>query len=201
VLNPSRFVRAHLSTLACTMLCQAVPQSMNHHPPCTLDIEASGFGRHSYPIEVGYVLPSGQSVCMLVQPSPSWTHWDAAAEKVHGIARGTLQQHGRSAHDVARAMNRDLAGHTVYCDGWAHDYTWLGALFEEADASPHFKLESARSLLNEQQLLRLDAQQKRARQELGLQRHRASSDALVLQRALLVLLNGANAPTGLAPEN
>jgi hypothetical protein len=172
---------------------------MPHPPPCTLDIEASGFGRHSYPIEVGYVLPTGQAVCMLVRPSPAWTHWDAAAEQVHGITRGSLQQHGRSAHEVAQAMNRDLAGLTVYCDGWAHDYTWLGALFEEADASPHFKLESARSLLDEQKLQLLDAQQKRARQELGLQRHRASSDALVLQRALQVLLSAAQPQTSVPP--
>jgi hypothetical protein len=166
--------------------------AMPHPPPCTLDIEASGFGRHSYPIEVGYVLPTGQAVCMLVKPDSAWTHWDVAAERVHGITRGALQERGRSAREVAQALNRDLAGRTVYCDGWAHDYTWMGALFEAADASPHFKLESARGLLNEQQLPLLDAQQQRARQELGLQRHRASSDALVLQRALAALLNNAD---------
>jgi hypothetical protein len=115
--------------------------------PCVIDIEASGFGRHSYPIEVGYVLSDGRAVCMLVRPGTAWTHWDAAAEKVHGITRQTLQTHGRSAPEVAARLNAELAGQTVYCDGWAHDYPWLAALFEEAGTQPAFKLESVHALL------------------------------------------------------
>jgi DNA polymerase III epsilon subunit-like protein len=157
-------------------------------PPCTLDIEASGFGRHSYPIEVGYVLPNGRAVCMLVRPSAEWTHWDSSAQAVHGITRDSLLARGRSIRDVVATLNQDLAGLTVYCDGWAHDYAWLAALFEVADNSPRFKLESARRLLNETQLPLLDGAQKRLRAELKLDRHRASSDALVLQHALVALL-------------
>ncbi len=55
--------------------------------PCVIDIEASGFGRNSYPIEVGYVLPDGRAGCMLVAPAPGWTHWDESAAQVHGITR------------------------------------------------------------------------------------------------------------------
>ena len=36
-------------------------------PPAVLDIEASGFGVGSYPIEVGFVLPDGQSYCSLLR--------------------------------------------------------------------------------------------------------------------------------------
>ena len=36
--------------------------------PTILDLEASGFGRDSYPIEVGYVLPDGSSFCSLIRP-------------------------------------------------------------------------------------------------------------------------------------
>jgi DNA polymerase III epsilon subunit-like protein len=152
--------------------------------PCVLDIEASGFGRRSYPIEVGYVLPDGRAACMLVRPAPEWTHWDASAEHVHGITRETLLAHGREARDVALALNRDLAGLTVYCDGWAHDYSWLAALFEEAGMSPAFKLESVGALLDEPRLARLDGARRHAVAEMGLQRHRASNDARALQRAL-----------------
>ena len=53
--------------------------------PSIMDIEASGFGRSSYPIEVGYVLGDGSSFCTLIRPLPSWTHWDASAESVHHI--------------------------------------------------------------------------------------------------------------------
>jgi hypothetical protein len=153
-------------------------------PPCVLDIEASGFGRHSYPIEVGYVMPDGRAVCMLVRPTPDWTHWDPAAEKVHGIVRSTLLAHGQAVRDVALVLNRDLAGRTVYCDGWAHDYPWLAALFDAADLRASFRLESVSALLDEARLGRLDAARQAALLDLGLTRHRASNDARALQRAL-----------------
>jgi len=156
-------------------------------PPCVLDIEASGFGRHSYPIEVGYVLPDGRSCCMLIRPPPHWTHWDPGAEKVHGIPRPTLLAHGRAADEVARKLNADLAGSTVYCDGWAHDYAWLAALFDEAGVRPGFRLESVNTLFDDAALARLAGLQAGARAELGLSRHRASSDARALQHALLRL--------------
>lgn len=156
--------------------------------PCVLDIEASGFGRASYPIEVGYVLPDGRAACMLVRPAEGWTHWDSSAEQVHGITRSTLAAHGRDAREVARTLNRDLAGLTVYCDGWAHDYAWLAALFEEAGMSPAFKLESVGALLDEAHLNQLDAARREAVAELGLQRHRASNDARALQQALVKVI-------------
>jgi DNA polymerase III epsilon subunit-like protein len=154
-------------------------------PPCVLDIEASGFGRRSYPIEVGYVLPDGRAACMLVRPPIEWTHWDDAAERVHGITRGVLAAHGRAPRDVALVLNHDLAGLTVYCDGWAHDYRWLGALFEEAGLTPAFKLESVGALLDESALSRLDQARRDVVAEMGLSRHRASNDARALQRALV----------------
>ena len=50
--------------------------------PTVLDIEASGFGRGSYPIEIGYCLPNGDTFCTLIKPEPEWQHWDAEAEKL-----------------------------------------------------------------------------------------------------------------------
>ncbi|MDP2005654.1 MAG: hypothetical protein Q8K45_08250 [Rubrivivax sp.] len=155
--------------------------------PCVLDIEASGFGRSSYPIEVGYVLPDGRATCMLVRPAAEWTHWDAGAERVHGITRSVLATHGRDAREVALALNHDLHGQTVYCDGWAHDYTWLAALFEQAGFSPAFKLESVGALLDDEHLAQLDGARREALAELGLKRHRASNDARALQRALALV--------------
>jgi DNA polymerase III epsilon subunit-like protein len=152
--------------------------------PCVLDIEASGFGRNSYPIEVGYALPDGRSVCMLVRPAEEWTHWDTAAEQVHGITRETLISHGKPVAEVAQTLNRDLAGLVVYCDGWAHDYPWLAALYEAAQVRPGFKLDSVGSLLDDGRLQHLDQARREALLELGLTRHRASNDARALQRAL-----------------
>ena len=151
---------------------------------CVIDIEASGFGRHSYPIEIGYVREDGQAWCSLVRPAADWLHWDRQAERVHGIARPTLLQHGRAVAEVARRLNDDLAGRTVYCDGWAHDYAWLGVLFEEAGLVPRFKLESVNRLLDDAGLARLDAERRLAFATLGIGRHRASTDARALQWAL-----------------
>jgi hypothetical protein len=149
--------------------------------PCVLDIEASGFGRGSYPIEIGFVLPDGTAYCTLIVPDDDWTHWDGDAERVHGISRSLLQRHGRSAHEVAVELNHRLAGRTVYCDNWAHDYAWLARLFESAGMNPGFKLRHLRELMTENAAERFDDTRDIVARNLQLRRHRASSDARVLQ--------------------
>ena len=149
--------------------------------PCVMDIEASGFGRGSYPIEVGFVLPDGTSWCSLIVPGDDWTHWDGEAERLHGLSRAVLLRHGRSASEVARELNQRLAGRQVYCDNWAHDYAWLARLYESADASPRFKLRHLRELMSENQAERFDDTRRIVARNLQLRRHRASSDARVLQ--------------------
>ena len=157
------------------------------HAVCTIDVEASGFGRGSYPIEVGLVREDGHAHCTLIQPAAHWTHWDDRAGRLHGITREMLQAHGRSAAGVATYLNEQLAGRTVYTDAWAHDYAWLAVLFEEAGKAPSFKLESVVALLDERQLARLRGAHRDALAALGLQRHRASNDARALQVALAQL--------------
>lgn len=156
-----------------------------------IDIEASGFGRDSYPIEIGFITAQGTAACTLVRPEPGWTHWDAAAEAMHGITRDTTLRHGRSAADVARWLNTELAGQVVYCDGWAHDYAWLGALYEAAGLQPSFRLEHIMRLLNADQAARLGPVRQAAWQRAPGTRHRASSDARLLQQALSDVLASA----------
>lgn len=151
---------------------------------CVIDLEATGFGRSSHPIEVGFVRDDGLAWCSLILPADGWAHWDEQAEQLHGITRDILLRHGRPVQEVASCLNRHLAGRTVYCDGWAHDYTWLNLLFDSAALVPRFKLESVTALLDEARLARLDAERQQAFASLGINRHRASSDARALQRAL-----------------
>lgn len=155
--------------------------------PATLDIEASGFGRDSYPIEIGWVLPDGRTGCLLVKPAAHWTHWDEGAAALHGIRRETLLAHGRPVAEVAARLNDELGGHTVYSDAWGHDYPWLAVLFEEAGSAPRFRLEPATRLLRDTQLGQLDKLHRQAFDELAVERHRASNDARALQRALRLL--------------
>ena len=152
--------------------------------PTVIDLEASGFGPRSYPIEVGFCLPDGSTFCTLIRPEPEWTHWDPQAEKLHHITRDLVLQRGRSAAEVARLLNTELKGQTVYSDGWANDYSWMGALFDVADLSPHFRLENLRALLQENEADHWHECKLQVALELGTQRHRASADARLLQLTL-----------------
>lgn len=155
--------------------------------PGILDIEASGFGRGSYPIEIGFVTAAGQAWCSLVRPENDWQHWDPDAAQVHGITREHLLRHGRSPHDIAATLNTRLAGQTLYSDAWAHDYAWLARLYEAAGCHPRFKLDSLRTLLTEDQLGQWHDAKQHVAQRLGLRRHRASADARVLQQTFLAV--------------
>ena len=165
------------------MQTQPVQQALAA-PPTVLDVEASGFGRNSYPIEVGFVLPNGHSYCALIRPEAQWTHWDDAAAQIHHIPRQLIEQRGLPVLEVARQLNAHLAGQTVYSDGWVNDYSWLGCLFDAAQTSPSFKLESLRQLLTEQQANQWHAVKASISAERGAQRHRASADARLLQLTL-----------------
>lgn len=151
--------------------------------PAILDVEASGFGRGSYPIEVGFVLPDGRSHCLLIRPEPDWQEWDAEAERLHGIPRAQLLTKGRSAFEVAQFLNDHLGGLTVYSDAWGNDQSWLALLFEYAALPIRFRLDTLRKLLSEAQLQLWADTKKAVERELDLGRHRASNDARVLQLA------------------
>lgn len=151
---------------------------------CALDIEASGFGRGSYPIEVGVIRGDGSAFCTLILPAAGWIHWDARAEQVHGISREVLQRHGKPVRQVAEQLNTLLDGQVVYSDGWAFDYPWLARLFDEAGLPQRFRLEPIARLLDEARLNRYGSARDEAFAALGVTRHRASNDARALQHAL-----------------
>jgi hypothetical protein len=156
-------------------------------PPAILDIEASGFGLGSYPIEVGFVQPDGQTWCSLVRPQPDWQHWDPNAATVHNITREQLQISGRSPAEIVEVLNDRLRGLVVYSDAWAHDYTWLNRLYEAADRSPSFKLDNLRALLTDAEAARWHEVKREVAASMSLERHRASADARVLQQTLMAL--------------
>ena len=159
--------------------------------PSVIDVEASGFGRGSYPIEVGFVQPDGSAWSTLIVPEQDWQHWDAQAQAVHGIARELLQRHGRPVAEVARRLNEALAGQTVYSDAWGNDMPWLARLHDAAEVPQRYRIAPVAQLLGEARLAALSALRPRAFEALGIGRHRASSDARALQWALGQLLTVA----------
>ncbi len=152
--------------------------------PTVIDLEASGFGRGSYPIEVGFYMPDGQSYCTLIRPEPDWTHWDASAELVHGIPRAILFEKGRQPLEVCLDLNTRLRGQTIYCDAWAYDYVWLSRLYDVVDMVPSFAMKDLRELLGECEQSLWHSTRAAVELRLQLRRHRASGDARTLFETL-----------------
>ena len=149
-----------------------------------IDVEASGFGAGSYPIEVGVALANGQSHCTLIRPEADWLHWSQEAESLHGISRDILLIKGKSTLKAALLLNEWLAGKTVYSNAWGNDSCWLALLFEEAGVRQRFKLDSVVSLLTSDEMMRWQHKKEQVIRSMRLKRHRASSDAKILQQTL-----------------
>lgn len=149
--------------------------------PKIIDIEASGFGSKSYPIEVGVVLDDGRKFCTLISPASNWTHWDDEAEKLHHISRENLATSGKPVNEVADQLNEMLEGQTIYSDGWVVDKPWLITLFEAAGKPMKFYISPLEMILTEQQMANWHNTKDRVMTEMNLTRHRASYDASVIQ--------------------
>jgi hypothetical protein len=150
-------------------------------PPVILDIEASGFGVGSYPVEIGYVDSHGDVWSAQVQPHANWLHWDDEAAKLHQQSRQDLLQHGQTAREIAMHLNQVFAGQTLYTDGWYQDFVWLHSLYEAAGMSPSFKLEDLSVLLSTEQKSVWHETKQNILETFSLQQHRAATDAKVLQ--------------------
>jgi len=155
--------------------------------PCVIDLEASGLGRGSYPIEVGFVTPTQALGCCLIKPIVQWTHWNDEAENLHGINRSLLDEKGKEIVWVAQWLNENLRGTTVYSDAWANDMSWLGKLFDEAEIPQSFQIESILSLLNEEEKEQWTPLYHQVISETCTKRHRASTDAMNIQQTYIRL--------------
>lgn len=149
--------------------------------PITIDFEASGFGKGSYPIEVGFSGRHGEGWCSLIRPEEDWLHWDSGAAQMHRIPRELLLERGRPVVFVADQLNNLLRGQTVYTDGWTQDYVWMSRLFDAAEKVPMFTLADMREIISPKQEALWHKTKDHIHEELAISRHRASSDARVLQ--------------------
>lgn len=160
-------------------------QSTGLRPPIIIDIEASGFGRGSYPIEVGFAGPNDERYCSLIKPLPDWTHWSDDAQLAHGISRSDLETRGRPAREVALELNQQLGGRQVYSDGWVVDHPWLMRLFFAVNIEPTFQLSPIELIMTEAQVNIWDGIHQQVLSDSKLKRHRASADAWIIQQTWL----------------
>lgn len=149
--------------------------------PAIIDLEASGFGRGSYPIEVGIALEDGSVHALLIKPAESWTHWDEGAEAIHGISREYLSENGKTPREVAIYLNDICGGQTLYSDAWSFDSSWLGRLFDEAEIIQRFRLDTITRLLNEDEMTKWSDMKDAKIKELNLEIHRAANDVTLLR--------------------
>lgn len=150
--------------------------------PSIIDLEASGFGSKSYPIEVGVVKGSGERYCSLICPEPDWLEWSETAESLHGLSRELLQRKGKPIRQVCSELNQFLDGETVYSDAIGHDQRWLMRLFYSAEVIQRFNVSAIETITSLDQLKLWDKVRVQVQAEMGLARHRASSDAMLIQR-------------------
>ena len=153
--------------------------------PYIIDVEASGFGPTSYPIEIGLALENDEKYCTLILPADDWTHWDEEAERVHRVPRDILETYGKPLKEVAQELNDLLKGKTVYSDGWVVDKPWIIKLFYEAKIEPSFNTSPLEMILNESQMEKWHESKDKIIEKLGLKRHRASYDAYIIQQTWL----------------
>jgi hypothetical protein len=149
--------------------------------PAIIDLEASGFGRGSYPIEVGIALADGSVHALLIKPAEGWDHWDEKAQAIHGITRDYLQEHGKTPREVAIFLNDLCSGLTLYSDAWSFDSSWLGRLFDEAEIIQRFKLDTLTRLLSEDDMSVWSDTKDAMVKQLGLEMHRAANDVMLLR--------------------
>lgn len=160
--------------------------------PSIIDIEASGFGQQSYPIEVGIVMSNGSRYCRLIKPFQDWHHWNPEAEGIHGISRDVLLKEGENPITVCHELNDFVGDNLLYSDAWVVDYPWLLTLFARSAVKMKFSISSLELILTEDQLSLWDRNKEIVVHDSKLVRHRASSDASIVQqtyqRSLLHLI-------------
>ena len=138
-------------------------------------------GSNSYPIEVGLALDPGQRYCSLIKPVDQWVHWDKQAESVHKISRDILTENGHQVTDVALKLNNLLENRVVYSDAWVVDNPWVIELYTAAKIDKTFTISALEMILTEKQMDLWVETRDSVVMDLGLERHRASNDAWIIQ--------------------
>ena len=163
--------------------------------PCFLDCEASSLNSDSYPIEIAWSDEQGNIRSHLINPyayPKNYTDWEVDAQAIHGLSRNYLSKNGELSETVANQLNQALAGKTVYSDGHDFDEFWCDRLFNAVNLKRSFMFKNMDELLEELLPieywhplatscgLNLRALKKRAREECGLDPHRAANDVAYL---------------------
>ena len=156
-----------------------------------IDLEASGLGARSWPIEVGWCFLHGKPRSLLIKPVAEWSMdaWDENAEALHGIARSDLDMQGDTPNTTCAALNAALTGLTVYSDAPDWDGFWLYRLFESGGVKMTFSLSDFNEVLRDVGLKALDRLVARA-SKIAPHRHRTNDDVLHMKALYELAVKG-----------
>lgn len=153
---------------------------MNH--AIILDVEASGLGDNSFPIEIGWVnrFNRRDNDSFLLCPDPSWTFWDDYAEEtIHRISRACLLEEGIDVVNACHRLNNSLKGQRILSDAAQTDRFWIQKLFSCADIQCEFSIGSIYELIPGD---KADVFQRRLKKENVP--HRALEDARAIAKCV-----------------
>ena len=139
-----------------------------------MDLEASGLGAESYPIEVAWKCPAtGLSDNFFINPDSisHWRYWDEFAEELHGLDRERLVKEGISAEVACQRLNEALKGKTLISDALEFDSFWMRRLFNAVGVSSEFTMAGLDAILSAERLI-----QYRFIARSQFRRHRAMQD-------------------------
>jgi DNA polymerase III epsilon subunit-like protein len=139
-----------------------------------IDLEASGLGRESYPIEVAWKNDeTGEQDSFLINPDSAedWHYWDDHAEEIHGIERKELKKKGLDIISACKRLNEKLKGKTLISDAVEFDFFWLSRLFQATGMNPSFQMAGLDRVLSKEQRIQFGFLAKAQRR-----RHRALDD-------------------------
>ncbi len=147
-----------------------------------IDLEASGLGPASWPIEVGWCFPDEEPEALLIKPADDWADeaWDHNAEALHGLSQQKLRKNGFGIEEVCQRLNAALGKKEVYSDAPDWDGFWLYRLFSAAGAKQGFDLRDFGELLRSFPPEKVSAAISAATQTAP-HRHRAREDVLHMQ--------------------
>jgi hypothetical protein len=152
------------------------------HSIAFIDVEASGLGARSWPIEAGWAFSAGEATSYLIRPDPAWAAeaWDPRAEALHEISKQELERDGRAPEAVCGDLNAGLRGVEVYSDAPDWDGFWLHRLFSTVGLKQEF------AVLDFATMIRAFAGDDWERfveraNHIAPRRHRAGADVMHLQ--------------------
>ena len=139
-----------------------------------IDLEASGLGPQSYPIEIAWKNDfTGEQDSFLINPesTSNWDYWDEYAEEMHGLDRETIVSEGLDILDACKRLNETLKGQVLISDACEFDRFWMNRLFDAAKVKPAFKMAGLEGALTKEQMIQFGFLAKAQRRK-----HRAMDD-------------------------